>query len=68
MIPPKLHQMPASLDVLRGAQAVADFINTTPRRVYALHQGGSIPTFTEGGTICARKTSLIGWIEQQESR
>jgi hypothetical protein len=58
--------MPASLDILRGAKAVADFMNTTPRRVYALHREGQIPTFMEGATICARKTSLIGWIKKQE--
>ncbi len=68
MIAPRLHQMPASLDVLRGARDIAAFLNTSPARVYKLHRAGQIRTFTEGATICARKSTLIAWIEQQENQ
>ncbi len=66
MIAPRLQQMPASLDVLRGAPAIAAFLNTSKGRIYRLHKDKHIPTFMEGATICARKTTLMGWIERQE--
>ena len=68
MIAPRLHHMPASLDVLRGAKAIAAFLDTSPARIYKLHRAGQITTFMEGATVCARKTTLIAWIEQQESQ
>ncbi|WP_299692743.1 hypothetical protein [uncultured Tateyamaria sp.] len=66
MIPPRLHILPESLDVLRGAKAIAGFLNTTPSRVYRLHRAKQLPLFTEGATLCGRKTTLTAWIERQE--
>ncbi|MEM9870263.1 MAG: hypothetical protein AAF822_03335 [Pseudomonadota bacterium] len=66
MIPPRLHIMPESLDVLRGAKAIAGFLNTSPGRVYRLHRQRLIPLYTEGATLCGRKTTLMAWIERQE--
>ncbi|WP_411891931.1 hypothetical protein [Yoonia sp. SDW83-1] len=68
MIAPRLHEMPAKIDVLRGAKEIADFLGTTPGRVYRLHQSRQLRTFTEGATICARKTTLIAYIENQENQ
>ncbi|WP_299596604.1 hypothetical protein [uncultured Tateyamaria sp.] len=59
--------MPASLDVLRGAKEIADFLNTTPARIYRLHRERRIRTFMEGATICARKATLMADIERQEA-
>ncbi len=58
--------MPASVDVLRGAGAIAAFMSTTPKRVYALKAQQAFPFFMEGATICARKTTLMAWVEMQE--
>ena len=66
MIPPRLHDMPASLDVLRGAKAIAVFIDSTPQRVYALNAQRQLPLYREGATICGRKSTLTAWIERQE--
>ena len=50
-------------DLLRGASAIAGFMfgetDTRHRRViYEWSEGGKIPTFKIGATICARKSTL----------
>jgi hypothetical protein len=60
-----------SPDIMQGAREIAVFLFGTPkarRRVYDLHAEGVLPTFNLGKTICARRTSLIAWIENQERR
>ena len=65
--------MPAlSDDILFGARAVALFIygDDSPknqRRIY--HAGAKLgmPTFQMGSTICARRSTLLKWIEKQEA-
>lgn len=60
-----------SRDLLRGAREIAVFLFGTPaarRRVYDLHAEGVLPTFTLGKSICARRSSLMTWIENQERR
>jgi hypothetical protein len=68
MIAPCLHNLPKGLDVMRGASAIAEFLNTTPSRIYRLHNSKALPTYTEGATICARKSTLTAWIERQEAQ
>ena len=59
-------------DLLRGADAIAEFMfgSTSERRkVYYLANTGkrnSLPVFRMGSVLCARKSSLIQWIEAQE--
>ena len=60
-----------SRDLLRGAREIAVFLFGTPtarRRVYDLHAEGVLPTFNLGKSICARRSSLMSWIETQERR
>jgi hypothetical protein len=68
MIAPRAHNVPARLDVLRGAKAIAVFMETTEKRIYALHGQRLLPLYVEGSTICARKSTLVAWIERQEAQ
>ncbi len=66
-------QGPANLadDLLRGADAIATFVfgSTKHRRkvyYYASDAKVRMPVFRIGNVICARKSTLIEWIERQE--
>ncbi|WP_354540059.1 hypothetical protein [Roseovarius sp. MBR-6] len=59
-------------DLLRGADAIAIFVfgDAKERRkvyYYASEAKVRMPTFRMGNVICARKSRLIDWIEQQEA-
>ncbi|NTA35994.1 helix-turn-helix domain-containing protein [Agrobacterium salinitolerans] len=54
-------------DILKGADAIAEFIGEDRRAVYHLVKKGSIPTFRLGENIRARKSTLLAWIAQQEA-
>lgn len=53
-------------DMLQGADAIGEFMGLDPRQVY--HQRKRLPTFKIGATICARKSTLLRWIEDQEAK
>lgn len=58
-----------SSDILRGADQIALFMfgtTTLRRQVYHLADKGKIPHFRLGAIICARKSTLLQWIENQE--
>ena len=52
-------------DILQGAQAIADFGGWSRRQVYHFVRHG-LPVFRMGSTVCARKSSILTWIELQE--
>ena len=59
-------------DLLRGADAIAIFVfgNVKARRKVYYYAGEAkvrMPTFRMGNVICARKSKLMNWIEQQEA-
>lgn len=57
-------------DILRGAEAIAEFMLGDPkkrRQVYHLAQMKRLPVFRLGSTLCARRSTLIAWIEDQET-
>ena len=59
-------------DLLRGADAIAIFVfgDVKQRRkvyYYASEAKVRMPTFRMGNVICARKSRLLDWIEQQEA-
>jgi len=56
-----------SADLLVGAKAIADFTGFGARTVYHLAATGAIPTFKVGDLVCARKSTLIRWIEGLET-
>lgn len=56
-------------DLLDGAEAIAEFVygdRRHRRRIYHLAETGQLPHFKLGAMICARKTTLLAWIEAQE--
>ena len=59
---------PLAADILRGASAIADFLGFKRRAVYHAISEGHMPVFRIGETICARRTTLTAWIEEQERR
>lgn len=63
-------QADLSHDLLRGAEEIAEFLfgdRKLRRRVYHL-RASRLPTFRLGSMICARKSVLLKWIAEQESR
>ena len=58
-------------DLLRGAEAIADYLYgdaTQRRKVYHLAETSRLPIFRLGSVLCARRTVLLHWINEQEKR
>ena len=56
-------------DLLKGADEIAEFLlgdGSKRRQIYHLAQRSSIPVFKLASTLCARKSRLLIWIEEQE--
>lgn len=58
-------------DLLFGATAISNFMlgNTAEenrKRIYGMVRRRLIPTFYLGATVCARKSSLLNFIEEKE--
>jgi len=69
----KPHTIIAELadDLLRGAEEIATFIfgeRGSRRKVYYLAECTRLPIFRLGSVLCARKSTLMGWISGQENR
>lgn len=57
-------------DILTGADQIAGFIYGNPkkrRQVYHLAENAKLPVFRMGATICARKSTILHWIAEQEN-
>lgn len=55
-------------DILRGAEAIQAFLGFEKRsQVYHYASKGEIPVFRMGRVLCARKSTLLRFIEQRES-
>ena len=66
---------PLDRDLLRGAGAIASFLfGDDPggrRRVYHLASASDekrLPVFYLGSIICARRSTMLTWIAERESR
>lgn len=58
-------------DILRGADQIALFLfgdKASRKKVYHLAEKTHLPVFRLGSVICARKSTLWKWIEDQEAR
>ncbi|WP_322884112.1 excisionase family DNA-binding protein [Sinorhizobium medicae] len=55
-------------DMLRGADAIAQYMGLPRRSVYHAISKGHLPHFRIGETVCARKSTLTTWISEQEER
>lgn len=54
-------------DLLYGAESIADFLQLSKTVVYHLVAGKSMPTFKMGKKVCARRTTLLGWLADKEA-
>jgi hypothetical protein len=52
--------------LLYGAPAIAQFLGLTERQVRHRVADGELPTFKIGGTVCARRASLVEWLAMRE--
>lgn len=59
---------PISADLLMGAPAIAKFLGVSQRQVYRLTYDGIMPHFKLGGTVAARKSSIVKWMESIETK
>lgn len=66
---------PLAKDLLRGAAEIAEFVfgnAAERRRVYHLatevKEESRIPVFRLGNLLCARRSTLLRWIAEQEHR
>ena len=58
-------------DLLLGADKIAEFLFGDPakrRKVYHLSEKTCLPVFRLGSVLCARKSTLVAWIEKQEGQ
>lgn len=58
-------------DLLRGAEEISEFLfgdRAHRRRVFHLVETSKLPHFRLGSMICARRSVLTKWIEDQERR
>lgn len=58
-----------STDLIEGADQIAIFMYgdvKKRRRVYHLAETSSLPVFRLGNILCARKSTLLAWIAEQE--
>lgn len=59
---------PLAADILRGADAIAAYLGLEKRAVYHAASTGKLPVFHIGSIVHARKSRLMAWIEEQESK
>lgn len=62
---------PLADDLLRGAEDIALFVFgdvKKRRQVYYLSERGELPTFKLGSVICARKSTILAKIAEQEAK
>lgn len=65
------HETEFSKDLLRGADCIASYLfgdARMRRKVYHLAATSNLPVFKLGSMICARRSVLLKWIEDQEGR
>lgn len=61
-----MEQVSLKDDMLYGAAAIAQYLGIDRRAVYHLVANARIPNFRLGENVCARKSTLIQWIQEQE--
>ncbi|QAY95110.1 hypothetical protein CWB41_04680 [Methylovirgula ligni] len=64
---PANDDVPLAEDILRGAAAIAEHMGFERRVIYHLASKGALPVFRMGDIVCARKSTLLAWVKQQEA-
>ena len=55
-------------DLLHGVQAIADFLGMRRHATQHRIDQGLIPTFKLGAIVCARRSTLNGWLAECEAK
>lgn len=58
-------------DLLEGAENIAEFLfgdRKKRRRIYHLIETSRLPHFKLGAMLCARKSTLVKWVADQEAK
>jgi hypothetical protein len=58
-------------DLLKGASQIAEYVYGDAelrRRIYHLVETSNFPCFRLGSVVCARRSTIDAWIEEQERR
>lgn len=55
-------------DMLWGAKEIARFLGCTEKMVFNMHLRRQLPTFKQGGRVCARRSVLVADIAEREGR
>ena len=63
-----MNQPEPELDILSGHKAISTFLGLTTRQVEWHDEKGNLPTFKLGRTVCARKSKLLAWVQEQEQK
>ena len=70
-VPPPVVAQTLAPDLLRGAEEISEFLFGTRnqrRKVYHLAETSKLPLFRLGSQLCARRSVLLKWIAEQETR
>jgi excisionase family DNA binding protein len=59
---------PAGDGWLRGAQKIAEYLDSPVSRVYALTSAGRIPVERDGSSLIARRSDLDAWLREGGGR
>lgn len=62
-----MSELPQTADLLHGVEAIAAFLELGVRQTRHLADTTDLPTFRLGGRVCARRASLVRWIEEKEA-
>lgn len=68
---PETRELCLASDILYGAEEIADFLygkKEKRRTVYHLAENASFPHFRLGTFLCARRSTLLTWIKEQEKK
>lgn len=55
------------VDLIYGAAAIGAVLGLSRRQIYHLCESGLLPAFKIGSTVCARRSSLIAWLQNLET-
>lgn len=53
-------------DLIFGAAGIARYLGRDRDQIYYAIRNGQLPVFKLGGQVCARKSTLLTWIERAE--
>lgn len=65
---PESDRMELNQDLLVGAVAISAYCGLTRWQVYKAIRRGDLPIFKLGALVCARRSTLLRWIEAKESK